>query len=377
MRVAILNLTGGGMCGGYRKYLSEMLPRLCMRDEVNSVLCATPSAVGIEGWIASNHKMMFVPCSPVGPLSMFPDIGLRSSLKAFKPDVVFIPTERRFLFGSAPVVNMVYNMVPLVGSGRPSLKAWARNQYQRYDAEKAFRSSCRLVAVSEYVRSVLKSKYDVSDDKIDVIYFGSDEFLDQDMTPPPCFSEGRIGQFLFTAGSFEDYRGYEDALGALKLLKKTIPNVCLVVAGTARRAMNHYRMVLEAMSAELGLESNVIWAGSLNAHEMSWCYRHCYAFLMTSRLESFGLINVEALAHGCLCVSTTSACMPEIYGDAASYYHPGDVRSLADAIVRIDGLDEVSRGQLRRRAMLRAKYFSWDSAVDRLVRLLITCSEHH
>ena len=39
------------------------------------------------------------------------------------------------------------------------------------------------------------------------------------------------------------------------------------------------------------------WAGKLSEAEMDWCYSNCSLFVMTSRVESFGLTGVEALSH--------------------------------------------------------------------------------
>jgi hypothetical protein len=42
MRLAVVNLTGGGFSGGYKKYLENMLPRLAEHSEVEALLCASP-----------------------------------------------------------------------------------------------------------------------------------------------------------------------------------------------------------------------------------------------------------------------------------------------------------------------------------------------
>lgn len=374
MRIAILNLTGGGMCGGYKKYLQAILPRLSRRPEVASMLCAAPKSVGAANWLERSDKISFVSCRPVSPVNILPDSSMMDALRKFDADLLFVPTERSVRCGNIPVVNMVYNMVPLVGSmkGMP-LRERARSCYQRYDARRAFGKASRLVAVSEYVREVLRDRYGVSNDKIRVIHFGADEVDASDSRRPECFPEELRGRFIFTAGSFEGYRGFEDAIGALSMLRKSVPDLQLVVAGGARMAMNSYRDALLRRCSEDGLTSNVHWLGTLSAQEMAWCYENCRAFIMTSRLESFGLINVEALSHGSLCVATTAACMPEIYGNAAEYYRPGDVGALTEAIQRLLKLDDRERMRRRALAVAQAKRFNWDSAAEKLVQVFASC----
>jgi len=43
MRVAILNLTGGRISGGYRKYLQIVFPRMAKDPTIEEILCATPT----------------------------------------------------------------------------------------------------------------------------------------------------------------------------------------------------------------------------------------------------------------------------------------------------------------------------------------------
>src|SRR5262245_46517428 len=97
MRIAVVNLTGGGFSGGYRKYLSRLMPLLAADPRVESLTVFVPkgAAVRIEQGI------------DVRPLQ-----GVRGEIGVVKPDVVFVPTARYVDVGAIPVVNMVRNMAP-------------------------------------------------------------------------------------------------------------------------------------------------------------------------------------------------------------------------------------------------------------------------
>jgi len=83
-------------------------------------------------------------------------------------------------------------------------------------------------------------------------------------------------------------------------------------------------------------------------------------FIMTSRVESFGMIAAEAMSHGCICISADNPCLPEIFGGAAIYYPPKDGRALADAIQAVLAWDDNQRKAASARAKNQAKKFSWD-----------------
>ena len=64
MRLAIINLTGGGMSGGYRKYLYNILPGIAKHSAVKAVLCATPDSIDIQNWFEPHINVEFTSCKP-------------------------------------------------------------------------------------------------------------------------------------------------------------------------------------------------------------------------------------------------------------------------------------------------------------------------
>lgn len=50
MRIAILNITSGGLSGGYKKYLRNILPRLAYHPKISDVLVGMPETVNFDKW---------------------------------------------------------------------------------------------------------------------------------------------------------------------------------------------------------------------------------------------------------------------------------------------------------------------------------------
>lgn len=57
--------------------------------------------------------------------------------------------------------------------------------------------------------------------------------------------------------------------------------------------------------------------------------------VIPSRVEGFCLVALEAMAAGVPVVASRSGALPEVLGDAALYYPPGDVEGMAGAIDRL------------------------------------------
>jgi glycosyltransferase involved in cell wall biosynthesis len=370
MRIAIVNLTGGGMSGGYRKYLFNIVPIMAGDPGVESILCLSPSKLQI-GWLNNLNKVRFDACEPYSLLSPGMDRGLKEKLGLFAPDVVFIPMERYINYNGVPVVNMVRNMLPYFYQPHNPPLERIRYFVQRVIAKRAVMKAERVIAVSEYVREFIRDHWNIGAEKIGVVYHGHNCNNSHDDIRPAAMPEGWDNQFLFTAGSIDPYRGLEDLLTALSLCRETnATELNLVIAGEARKVMAHYKDRLMQAVKHLGLKEHVKWAGYLNEREMSWCYRHCTAFVMTSRVEACPNVAIEAMGNGCICISTDNRPMPEFFRDSALYYRAGQAESLVDSLFRAISLNKEEREQLSKGAVNRALDFPWKMCAEKTIREL-------
>jgi len=137
MKIAIINITGGGMSGGYRKYLQNVLPRIAAHPDVEAILCATPDSIGVSDWFDPMPNVRFVSCKPFRFLHY--DAKLLRELEKFSPDVIFVPTERYFQFDKVPVVSMLQNMKPFVDIDGNPLSEQFRNWMRRADGKRALK----------------------------------------------------------------------------------------------------------------------------------------------------------------------------------------------------------------------------------------------
>jgi len=371
MRIAIINMTAGGMSGGYRKYLQNVLPRMAAHPDIESILCALPESLNVRDWFGPLPNVEFVRYQPFRFLRHKVSSELRHYLKRFHPDVIFIPVERFFEFEGVPIVNMIQNMEPFVSIDGNPLRERSRNWLRRLDARKALKRSNRIIAPSEYVRDFLLHNLKMSSGKIGLVYHGVDLPENKDAHRPDIIPKGWDGRFLFAAGSIRPARGLEDILGAMIYLNNNPRDISgLVIAGSTTPGMEGYRKHLDKWAQKNDISSKVCWAGSLNRREMAWCYENCQAFVMTSRVESFGMVTVEAMSHESICVAADNHCLPEIFDDAAIFYPPKKPQILAERVQEVLHWTEEKKQKMRQRALTRASQFSWDRCAERTVEEL-------
>ncbi len=373
MRIAVINLTGGGMSGGYRKYLCNVIPRMAARYDVKAILCASPDSISVQDWFDSMPNVRYLTCKPFRFLFQCHDTELLRELEKFSPDVVFVPIERNFRFKSVPVVNMIQNMAPFVSNvdGNPvseRFREWA----QYVDGKRAIRNADGIIALSKFVSDFLETQWNIPAEKIELVYHGIDAPRNGDCKRPHVILKDWEKRLLFTAGSVYPARGLEDLLLAMKhLSSQGEKSVRLVIAGDSGHRMAGYQKKLKAWAQENKLSDRICWVGNLNQKKMAWCYQNCIAFVMTSRVESFGMIGGEAMSHGCICISADNPCLPELFGDAAIFYPPKDGKALADSLKTVLAWDDNQRKIMSEKAKKRASEFSWDVCAEKTVAVLV------
>ena len=355
MKIAVVNLTSGGLSGGYRKYLARLMPLMAADARVQRVDVFVPGgaaasldpALEVRTWSREDAARTFA--------------DLARDVAALQPDVVFVPTARHASFGNRPVVTMVRNMEPLsVPFGGNTWAEGLKNLARAREARRASRRATRVIAVSQHVHDFVVARWQLDPRTVGVVYHGVD------LPTAGSVTEMRPDGALFTAGSIRPARGLEDMIRALPTAGG---DVRLVVAGEVDPGCERYAAKLRRLAHDLQVHERVTWAGHLGSAEMSRAFRTCAAFVMTSRAEACPNTALEAMSHGCATVSVDRAPMPEFFSDSAVYYPAGDAATLTRQIRAVLG-DPAHRLRLEAAALQRATAFTWEHTRDRTIEEL-------
>jgi glycosyltransferase involved in cell wall biosynthesis len=372
MRLAILNLTAGGLSGGYYKYLTNLIPRLAGHEDISSLLIAIPKGIKTDGWIEKYPSIEWLELK--SKIWWFSAIGKKEKniIINFKPDVIFIPTSRFWHIANVPTVNMLRNMEPFIPNFKgDSVREMLKKVVQRQITCKAINQADHTIAVSNYVKEYLVDSLNISEKKISMIYHGLNmkDALGGDVGPASIPKEW-CQNFLLTCGSIRPSRGLEDVINALIELKSQNLNMHLVIAGQTTPGMKKYHDNLKNKIQLGGISNNICWTGNLNENEMNWCFRNCKFFVMTSRIEACPNIALEALSNGAISVVSDSLPLPEFFSDCAFYYTAGNKTSLAEALRKMLNLSKDEKNTMRKKSEKRSLIFSWDITAEKTIELL-------
>jgi glycosyltransferase involved in cell wall biosynthesis len=116
---------------------------------------------------------------------------------------------------------------------------------------------------------------------------------------------------------------------------------------------------LRARARAEGVEGDVRFLGWLSGEEFEGLWQVVDAFVYPSLYEGFGLPVLEAMARGVPVACSNASSLPEVAGEAALVFDPGDEGAIAAAIERLLS-DPAEVERLRALGVERAREFTWE-----------------
>ncbi|MFD9702476.1 MSMEG_0565 family glycosyltransferase [Lentzea sp. NPDC059081] len=228
--------------------------------------------------------------------------------------------------------------------------------------ERAIREPFAHVCVSAAVADELRQGWGI---RADVIPNGVDsqrfELAAQDV-PGLSRWRSRLGRYVLSVGGIEPRKGTLDLLEAFALLRKSEPEMRLVIAGGETLFdYRDYRTRFDARAAELGVEPVVL--GPVHHDELPTLVAAASVFAFPSNKEGFGLAAMEALAAGVPVVTRDLPVLREVFGTVARFAtEPAGFAAQLRAACADPGSRQAAGRDL-------AAGYSWDRAAARHVVL--------
>jgi glycosyltransferase involved in cell wall biosynthesis len=224
------------------------------------------------------------------------------------------------------------------------------------------RRASALIAVSQATKDDLVRMYGLDPAKISVVH----EAAAPHFAPAPAARvEAVIGRYhlpqryLLHVGTIEPRKNLNRLLEAVHRLRQAGEDVRLVVVGSKGWLFESFFQRLE----ELALGDAVILPGYVPDADLPAIYSGARLVAVPSLYEGFGLPVLEAMACAAPVICSRTSSLPEVGGDAARYFDPGDVTAMAETILAV-WRDETLCQAMRQAGLARAARFSWARAAD-------------
>ncbi len=195
--------------------------------------------------------------------------------------------------------------------------------------------------------------------KLKRIYLGRDEGVTFNEDRSTLLRYAIEKPYFFFTGTIEPRKNLVKLLDAYTLFREnTGLSHLLVIAGSRGwKSRQFFRKLAKHPYAD-----DIRLCGYVDRKALSSLYSHAVALVYPSHYEGFGLPVIEAMNCGTPCLLSNTSSLPEVGGEAARYFDPNDIISIAESMERIVKDDEL-RDECSARAKLQAARFSWSHHV--------------
>ncbi len=224
----------------------------------------------------------------------------------------------------------------------------------------SFKKADHIIAVSEYTKNILHTKYGVKRSRVDVVHNGvtlphDDTYETVEDNDILELKKHGYTIILYT-GRFTLHKGLDYLIRAMQKVIKIHPRTKLVLVGSGEK---EYELI--ELSAHLGLSGHVLFAGWMRGKNLARMYASADVYVQPSVSEPFGISPLEALTYNTPVIVSKQSGVAEGLHSALKVDF-WDVDGLAEKLIALlsypalheslthDGYDEVQSFQWSRSA---------------------------
>ncbi len=335
------------------RYTDRLIEHLQKADTANRyTILLEPD----DTWKPSNPNFTTLPCrfkqfslNPVDQLA-FP-----RQLYSLKPDLVHFTMTQQPLLYFGKTITTTHDLTMLRYTRPGKLPKWVH--FLRMNAYQlmmwwAHKKSARIITPTQFVADDIEQSYPGTEQKLRVTHESSDHL---DSSVKPVALKGAKKPFIFHVGSPFPHKNIKRLIQAFEIVKETQPDLQLILGGKKEQ----YYKELEGWAQNSPVKDSILFYGFVPDPEMRWLHKNAEAYVLPSLSEGFAIPGLEAMQNNCALVSSNATCLPEVFGDGASYFDPLEIPDIARAInelLRNDRLKE----KLIKNGQNQVKKYSWD-----------------
>jgi glycosyltransferase involved in cell wall biosynthesis len=324
-------------------------------------------------------------------LDYFRQLCLKAELVEFDAEMYSL---KELLYSSAKTINSDifwsphYN-VPIINFARLSVVtihdvfhlayyhtlSTAQKAYAKIMVNRAVRSDI-IFTVSEFSKAEIIKYTSCNPEKIKVIYNGIDfekfnKRLPEELAWQVLKVYNLSSPYILFVGNVKPHKNLKTALQGFEEFIKSSPNFReykFVIAGKREGFITGDKEIERLLSQPFYC-GKIQFTGWVKDEHLGILYQNAALFIFPSVYEGFGFPPLEAMAAGCPVISSNSACMPEIYGDAALFFNALKKTEIADAFYTVLANSE-KKNNLIKKGLNQSKGYNWDKAVNQKLKYM-------
>lgn len=216
------------------------------------------------------------------------------------------------------------------------------------------KTSRAILTVSEFSKSEILKYYDVTPEKIHVVYNAVTKALENST------SDNQKEKYILTVGSLDPRKNFKTLIRAFS--DERLKHLELRIVGGTNR-------VFGELGYDMQNSPNIKFLGRISDEELRNQYRNAHLFILASLYEGFGIPPLEALGNGCPIALSDIPVFHEIFEDAAVYFNPTDVNDIIGAILKSYNNSMSPSVDTPNKVL---KKFSWNRSAKKIQSILNT-----
>lgn len=194
----------------------------------------------------------------------------------------------------------------------------------------ALRGAWRIFCVSEFTRTEMLKHIRVDPARIVVLPNALDPELAADGVDSNTITTHQpVILTVSRLSSTDRYKGIDHLIEAMPEILKAAPGTKLRIVGRGDDSQR-----LQNLARTHQLAESVEFAGFVSNEQLRHEFARCTVFALPSEKEGFGLVYLEAMAHGKPCIAADSGGSPEVVNEDCGFVVPyGDVAALTKSCI--------------------------------------------
>ena len=279
----------------------------------------------------------------------------RPLIQAYQPDIV----HETYYSASTYAPKTAFRVLTAYDMIHEQFKdKFLQNDPTTWNKKISFSRADHIICISESTKRDLLDIYDVSAEKVSVVYLGFDSlYVDSKVSNSPVKEPYLL--YVGQRGGYKNFDNFIKAYARYEWLRNNFRIYCF--GGGA------FTVTEKESFKTIGIDESRIHQLGGDDSVLTECYRNASAFVYPSLYEGFGIPPLEAMSLGCPVVCSNTSSIPEVVGNSGEYFDPNSVDSIGSSIENVLNSSE-HRSNLIIKGFERCKLFTWEKcAAETLV----------
>jgi len=240
-----------------------------------------------------------------------------------------------------------------------------KNNKCKKNIEKTINFSEKTIVVSKKLKKVGEKYLEVNKDKIIVVPNGinmRDIYTEKNKN----IQEYNGEKVILSVSHLIKIKGIDLNLKAIAKLKQKYTDIIYLIIGKGKE-----KKKLEKLIKELNLQNMVIFIGEISHYKVMECMASCDIFSLPSWNEGFGIVYLEAMAHGKPVIGCKGEGIEDFVenGKTGLLVKPRDVDSLVGALDFLLSRPSEAQDIGKRARDLVLKNYTWGKNTERTIEV--------